>query len=823
MQAYEALQARGFAPPSLLLDGKIHRWSRESKRRNAWYIGWLHHLARTGEAVEVIQFGDWKTGERYDWTSRDQIPKEDQTAIRKKMAEHAREQEEEREKLAADAADRSERDWARTQDTVAPYAERKKVPMLGARSVLGPDGRAVFVPMRDIDGKMRGRQLILPDGQRFFMTGQPTKGLLCWIGEPTGARLLVAEGWATAVTLHQATELPVAIAFSAWNMREVVREIRRRYPLASVTVCGDDDWSVKHPQTKEPWNPGREGADSAVAIAGSPAIFPTFTVADRGTDFNDLYLLEGIERVRDQVLGAPAPAPSLAVLPLGYSSSDGYVYLTRAPYPRLVKMGAARHTKLGLLNLAPASYWETLFPTDDGFDANQAADDLMRTARERGQFQPEKVRGSGAWADEEGRLVLNLGDRVVGGGTEAIYVGMNKLELEMERPLSVEEMRPLFSLVSQLSFAEPNRGAALLMGWLVIAPLAGALPFRPHLLMTAEPGSGKSAIIHILIARLFGTWLPRVALGGSSESGIRQAAERCSLPIIADDIDTEDESGNAMVQQILRLARISSFRAATGAVLKGSVDGEPQAFRCDSCFAIGAVRSPLEASADLSRWVQLELTDAKLTAEEYQKFEAKMRSVLTPEFSRRFVGRVVRNFGVLEKSIQVLLRALQREMTPREAQLYAPVLAGLHLALNDTPITEADVHAVVEHLGLVARAKENRSPEWQQALSRLLDWRIACAGSHDLRSVHTLLTAEGIDPAQRDQYLQEHGMRSNEEGFLLVNARHPTLDLCYRGTPWAKSYSTLLRRIPGATYGERVYFGGVKANHRVRCVRIPIS
>ncbi|VVB57665.1 AAA domain protein [uncultured archaeon] len=120
------------------------------------------------------------------------------------------------------------------------------------------------------------------------------KGGHVWLGRPeNGATaLLLAEGWATAASLHQATGLPVCVAFNASNLGDVARMVRKQYPAARLLICGDDD-------TQTPGNPGRTKATEAAQAVGAGAAFPP-----GGGDFNDMAQTQGPGAVKAHVLDA---------------------------------------------------------------------------------------------------------------------------------------------------------------------------------------------------------------------------------------------------------------------------------------------------------------------------------------------------------------------------------------------------------------------------------------------------------------------------------------------------------------------------------------
>ncbi|ANF56818.1 toprim domain-containing protein [Halotalea alkalilenta] len=127
-------------------------------------------------------------------------------------------------------------------------------------------------------------QFIGPQGTKRFRPGGRVTGCYHSFGEFSLDRpLLIAEGWATAMTLHEATGLPVAAAMNAGNLRSVAESLRARYPSIAIIVCADNDHSTTG-------NPGvTKGKDAASAVGGI-CIWPEFAAGDPGSDFNDAVL-----------------------------------------------------------------------------------------------------------------------------------------------------------------------------------------------------------------------------------------------------------------------------------------------------------------------------------------------------------------------------------------------------------------------------------------------------------------------------------------------------------------------------------------------------
>lgn len=131
----------------------------------------------------------------------------------------------------------------------------------------------VAVPLRDAAGKLWALQAINEQGTKLFPKFGRKAGCFALLGLPAGAAVIgVAEGYATAASIHQATGWPVAVAFDAGNLMAVGRVLRASFPDSRLVFCGDDDIATEG-------NPGRVKAEAAAREVGGIAVFPVFGVA----------------------------------------------------------------------------------------------------------------------------------------------------------------------------------------------------------------------------------------------------------------------------------------------------------------------------------------------------------------------------------------------------------------------------------------------------------------------------------------------------------------------------------------------------------------
>ena len=175
----------------------------------------------------------------------------------------------------------------------SPYLVRKGVQGHGVRYLA--DG-TLLVPMSDAAGEPQNLQRIAPERpadagpEKRFLPGGRKSGMWHVVGQAEGAPvLLLAEGYATAASVHQATRRPVVVCFDAGNLVHVAKALRERWPALPLLVCADDDSDTQACTGK---NPGRDKAAQAGRAAGqaqglAAVVLPAGLPAG-GSDFNDL-------------------------------------------------------------------------------------------------------------------------------------------------------------------------------------------------------------------------------------------------------------------------------------------------------------------------------------------------------------------------------------------------------------------------------------------------------------------------------------------------------------------------------------------------------
>lgn len=290
-EVVSTLRAEGFDIEHLEI-GRMTRVKRPGHDQKGWYV--VHEIMLDNhESALIGSYGYWSGAESFSAKISAgrgrKLTEEQRKAIDARHKAEKAKSEAERKRSADEAAAVASRTWAKyVQEGRSDYLQRKGVGAHGLR--FSPSGNGtVAVPMQDAGGRILGLQIIRGKDRghklekEYWPKGLAKKGAFHLIGIPRDI-VLLAEGYATGATLHEATGLPVAVAFDAGNLMPVAEALKKHYKRIRILVCADDDYLTEG-------NPGCEKAQLAALAVGGAWCRPEFP-SDRGgkklTDFNDL-------------------------------------------------------------------------------------------------------------------------------------------------------------------------------------------------------------------------------------------------------------------------------------------------------------------------------------------------------------------------------------------------------------------------------------------------------------------------------------------------------------------------------------------------------
>lgn len=93
-----------------------------------------------------------------------------------------------------------------------------------------------------IGGSIASLQTIDDAGEKRFLHGGKKASGSFTLGDLTEATtILICEGYATGASLHEASGIPVVVAFDAGNLKPVAQALRAAHPGSTLCLCADDD------------------------------------------------------------------------------------------------------------------------------------------------------------------------------------------------------------------------------------------------------------------------------------------------------------------------------------------------------------------------------------------------------------------------------------------------------------------------------------------------------------------------------------------------------------------------------------------------------
>lgn len=361
----EAIEAAGMAPPNHIEPGTIHRFPGAGKGASNC-AGWCILFDDGDGGV----FGDWSTGLNETWQARKPADEAERRRWAAKISKARHQAEEQRKRAQDEAAAECAEVWSKAEPAPADhsYLIAKGIEPHGTRI----EGARLLVPIRNAAGNIRSLQRIDSEGGKRFHPGGEITGNYYAIGQP-GELVIVAEGLATAASIHQATGYAVAVAFNAGNLKPVAEAIRAKLPDARIIIAADDDRRTEG-------NPGITKASEAAQAVGGVVSLP-----GQPGDFNDLHSSKGLEAVAQAIEQAVLPPtdPKAEIARLAKLDALGYDQEREAVAKALGVRTSTLDTEVKkaraeaeAINASGAMHFEDVTPWPDPVEGAELLDEI---------------------------------------------------------------------------------------------------------------------------------------------------------------------------------------------------------------------------------------------------------------------------------------------------------------------------------------------------------------------------------------------------------------------------------------------------------------
>lgn len=518
---------------------------------------------------------------------------------------------------------------------------------------------------------------------------------------------------------------------------------------------------------------------------------------------------------------------------LGYNHGN-YFYLCKGSR-QVASLAASSHSKLSLIGLAPLDFWIGRFPKDaDGNSASwdMAVNGIMRACEGQGVFSFDRLRGRGAWWDNE-KAVLHLGDHLIVDGEvksldeptgDYIYEAAAPMRVNTSNPLSSNESRVLIDICKQLRWEHPFH-AYLLSGWIMIAPICGAMYWRPHIWLSGGAGTGKTWIMKHIISACAGQIASR-PMSSTTEAGIRQNLGNDAIPVIFDEAEGADIPAQQRLQAIMELMRQASSET-DGEIMKGSAGGKAMSFKIRSMFALASIGLSISQYADKTRISVLSLRsisedeDQEENRRKFAALERQAAETITPDFVERLHARAISMIPVIRANAKTFAQAGAAIIgQQRLGDQIGAMLAGAYALHSNKVISLEEAEKWMNAQDWEEESSLTEQRDEFMLLRRILESFIKVMdnmGSTVDRSIGELIECATCSPecdptiekGKAGDALARHGVKvtADMQGIVIANA-HIMIAKILRDSPWPQNWGKILKRLPGCISHDPVSFAG---------------
>ncbi|SFN36132.1 plasmid and phage DNA primase [Xenorhabdus japonica] len=159
---------------------------------------------------------------------------------------------------------------------------------------------SLLLPLRTLDKKVTGAQIIKPDGTKKLLSGSQKKSAFIALSEMEEypGIVIITEGYATALTvswLHQGT---VLAAIDAGNLLSVAKAVRECWLDTKIIIAADNDWHLPDDLDKNGKPIKNIGKITAEKTAKSLNGWVTLPPTEYKADWDDYRQQQGVEIAR---------------------------------------------------------------------------------------------------------------------------------------------------------------------------------------------------------------------------------------------------------------------------------------------------------------------------------------------------------------------------------------------------------------------------------------------------------------------------------------------------------------------------------------------
>ncbi len=396
---------------------------------------------------------------------------------------------------------------------------------------------------------------------------------------------------------------------------------------------------------------------------------------------------------------------------LGTENGELYFYARRS---NEILHRAAKSLEISFINgLMKISKWFELDSFviqdpegEDSLDLKKIYRFLQDESLHFDRLQEDLIRQQGAWIEPDGVLVLNTGKTIIFNNKKVNerapghFLYAKKWSKGKEVPfdhktiLKTEDTRHFLEYLSLQSWEERQYGD-LLAGWVLLAPFAGMLHWRPHVWIIGPSTAGKSFLLDCLL-KLFSAGDFGIDFVGArvTAAGVSRSLDGTSMPGVFEEMEPPKSARKKEnFDNIISLALAATQGETRG--MQASGDSGTVGYIIRSMFAFLSVKLGLSSEADNNRFSVLSLTTRLINGENEEgkanRFKKAAETALKfdTEYVRSFHKRTVSILPEVLKCV-TLFRPIAAKVlkSARYGDQLGTLLAGFYMVDHDVCPTQ---------------------------------------------------------------------------------------------------------------------------------------
>lgn len=485
---------------------------------------------------------------------------------------------------------------------------------------------------------------------------------------------------------------------------------------------------------------------------------------------------------------------------------------------RLQKYNLAGITKNQLGVLANRKFWSLEWPLPkEKTEWDAAIDDVIRNSQ-RHDFIESNVRGRGAWRDGD-KISYHDGIETIGEwDKKKLYLRLPRHENGInDDPIDPEITKNIKNTVFKMSFETPA-DAVRCLSWSILAPFAGALKYRPAMLLTGPSSSGKTTAANLCIRKLADCeWF-----NGSESTvpGVRGKIKYDSRGVMFEEAERDTLKKSVNRDELFSLMRVSVSDDAPDTV-KGTKDGGYNSFKMQNMFGFIAIDPTLNSIADENRIFRINMVIPK-NGNEWKQIEKELIELLCEKNCRAIRALTWLKLKTILELSDRIVDAVRKKTGRDYRSSYADsMLASTFMVIwtgTDNPSDEQIENMLDKYYSY--QTPEEHRDEAKEIVDRILDEQIEILGDGAREKISIMECLNmivigskycGIGEAELSeitimnyrQHVSRHGIRIiDNNNIAIANKHHMIMKIIGMGN----GYSKILRRHQGYVEQKPVYF-----------------